>query len=364
MARPPRRPRRAGAAPRVRRRRTSSASCARSASRDFVRTRTGERVDARRRLEVTIARHDRAGRRSARRLAARARRRHARGCSTRTTPGPAISTRCARSGPFDAQMRAVLGRDLVSRSPTTSRRRDEARSRADKRINEMERAQHYVECGRRAPTCFRARARRASSTTTCSRSTTSTAIRPTSFPTRPCSSTSSTAAGIDRARSSFPVRSIELDGGECKVTQPDADDDEVTRPFTDKRAYLDEYRARLGDVARPRSARRGRTAGATSSPSSRRGSNRCWSARRSRRPASPGNVVLDVGDADANVCIDFVESRGARRGAANRTSTRSTSTARLIEALLDATSRTGSTRCSSRAASSRTDRTRRTSTST
>ena len=66
--------------------------------------------------------------------------------------------------------------------------------------------------------------------------------------------------------------------------------------------------ARLGGLARTRSARRGRTAGTISSPSSRSGSSHCSQRRRSRRPGSRATSSLDVGDPDADVCIDFVES--------------------------------------------------------
>ena len=59
--------RRPGAAPRVRRRRSSSGSCARSASEHFVRTRHGEPLDLDG-LARDDPRDDRAGRRSARRL--------------------------------------------------------------------------------------------------------------------------------------------------------------------------------------------------------------------------------------------------------------------------------------------------------
>ncbi|HVJ98106.1 MAG TPA: Rieske 2Fe-2S domain-containing protein [Acidimicrobiia bacterium] len=114
------------------------------------------------------------------------------------------------------------------------------------------------------------------------------------------------AAGIDRARLVVPGTVVELDRGECKVTQP-APDDEVMRPFIDKRAYLNEYAADWQPwLARERAS---------------------WSTGRrdvvaelaawfdpllQRAPITSagiaGNVVLDLGEPDASVVIDFVES--------------------------------------------------------
>jgi UDP-MurNAc hydroxylase len=115
------------------------------------------------------------------------------------------------------------------------------------------------------------------------------------------------AAGIETGALIVPGSVIELDGGECKVTQPDADAD-VARPFTEKGAYLEAYRR---DWARWLAEERA-----------------SWSHERrdlakelatwfepllERAPITSagvaGNVVLDVGEAGANVCIDFVDSR-------------------------------------------------------
>ncbi len=114
------------------------------------------------------------------------------------------------------------------------------------------------------------------------------------------------AAGIDTGELLVPGSVVELDGTECKVTQP-VGEAEVRRPFTDKRAYLEEYRRDwLPWLERERAE---------------------WSHGRrdlarelaewfepllQRAPITSagiaGNVVLDVGEPDANVCIDFVES--------------------------------------------------------
>ena len=50
------------------------------------------------------------------------------------------------------------------------------------------------------------------------------------------------AAGIDTGVLLGPGSTVELDGGECKVTHP-VSEAELRRPFTDKRAYLAEYQA-------------------------------------------------------------------------------------------------------------------------
>ena len=111
------------------------------------------------------------------------------------------------------------------------------------------------------------------------------------------------------------------------MTHP-GDDAETARPFADKRAYLDEYRRDWAPwLARERAS---------------------WSHGRrdlvaelaewfepllQRAPITSagiaGNVVLDVGEPGADVCIDFVESevRAWKGEARSRTSTRSTSTA-------------------------------------
>jgi UDP-MurNAc hydroxylase len=113
-------------------------------------------------------------------------------------------------------------------------------------------------------------------------------------------------AGIESGELLVPGTVVDLDGGECKLTQP-VPDAELRRPFTDKRAYLEQYRSDwMPSLERERAE---------------------WSHGHrdlvhdlagwfepllQRAPITSagiaGNVVLDVGEPDANVCIDFVES--------------------------------------------------------
>jgi len=114
------------------------------------------------------------------------------------------------------------------------------------------------------------------------------------------------ANGIDTGRLLVPGSVAELDAGECKVTHPSGES-EVYRPFREKRAYLDEYRRDWSAWLREERAK--------------------WSHGRrdlvaelsewfvpllERAPITSagiaGNVVLDVGEEGAGVCIDFVES--------------------------------------------------------
>ena len=142
-----------------------------------------------------------------------------------------------------------------------------------------------------------------------SRSTTSIAIRPTSSPTRPCSSicsrrTASTAAHLIVPGSVDRARARDVQGRPHPGRRRSRRD-----RSTDKRAYLDEYRR---DWRRP--ARRG--AGVVGATAGRDlvGRARAWfEPLLVRAPITSagiaGNVVIDVGDPDANVCIDFVESK-------------------------------------------------------
>ena len=103
----------------------------------------------------------------------------------------------------------------------------------------------------------------------------------------------------------MPGSVIELDGGACSVTHPDAA--ALTTPFESKREYLEEYRRDwAGWLAAERAGwpRPGHDIVAelaawfepllVDAPITSAG--------------VAGNVVIDVGDPDANVCIDFVES--------------------------------------------------------
>jgi UDP-MurNAc hydroxylase len=114
------------------------------------------------------------------------------------------------------------------------------------------------------------------------------------------------AAGIDNAHLVVPGSVIELEGDVCRVEHPDAD--AAVRPFgAGKRAYLDDYRRDWASwLATERAS---------------------WSAERrdlvaalkpwfepllERAPITSagiaGNVVLDVGEPGSDVCIDFIES--------------------------------------------------------
>ena len=144
------------------------------------------------------------------------------------------------------------------------------------------------------------------------------------------------AAGIDRGELIVPGSVVELDAGECKVTHP-GDDDETHAAVHRQARVPRRVPARLGAVARARSARRGRTAGAISSPSSRRGSNRCCARAPITSAGIAGNVVLDVGEPGADVCIDFVESevRPWKGEAAEPYVYKADVDRRLVEALLE-----------------------------
>ena len=210
-------------------------------------------------------------------------------------------------GPFDAQLLQFSGAIWYPIAYDFPAEEKERLARA-KRIDEMERAERYVEGGRRRRTCSRARDRRASSTPTSSRSTTSTATRPTSSPTRPCSSSSSRRTASTARTSSCPARSIELDGGACTVTHPSRAT-RPTAPFAAQARVPRAVPARLGRLARGASGRRGPGPVTTSSPSSAAWFEPLLEQAPITSAGVAGNVVLDVGDPDANVCIDFVESK-------------------------------------------------------
>jgi UDP-MurNAc hydroxylase len=104
-----------------------------------------------------------------------------------------------------------------------------------------------------------------------------------------------------------PGTVVELDGRECRVTQP-VPEDHLRRPFMNKRAYLEEYRRDwAGWLAHERaewSHQRCDLAHALAS---------WFEPLMQQAPITSagiaGNVVIDVGEPDANVCIDFVESQ-------------------------------------------------------
>jgi UDP-MurNAc hydroxylase len=112
-------------------------------------------------------------------------------------------------------------------------------------------------------------------------------------------------AGIETGDLLVPGSVVDVDHERCAITHPDVD---VKRPFADKAAYLAEYRQDWSDWLASERAD--------------------WSAGRrdlvaelapwfepllERAPITSagvaGNVVLDVGEPGADVCIDFVESQ-------------------------------------------------------
>jgi UDP-MurNAc hydroxylase len=114
-------------------------------------------------------------------------------------------------------------------------------------------------------------------------------------------------SGIDRGALIVPGSVVDLEGGECKVTHR-GDDATTMRPFTDKRAYLDEYRRDwapwLADERQSWSRGPGRDLVVELAG---------WFEPLLRQApitsaGIAGNVVLDVGEPGSDVCIDFVES--------------------------------------------------------
>jgi UDP-MurNAc hydroxylase len=113
-------------------------------------------------------------------------------------------------------------------------------------------------------------------------------------------------SGIESGELIVPGSVVELDAGECKVVHP-GEEPETRRPFTDKRAYLDDYRRDWQPwLAEERASwshgRRDLVAELAA-----------WfePLLRSAPITSAGiagNVVLDVGEPGSDVCIDFVES--------------------------------------------------------
>ena len=127
------------------------------------------------------------------------------------------------------------------------------------------------------------------------------------FPDQPAFLDRLEAAGVENAHLVVPGSVVELDGGGCSVRHPD---DAATRePFDDgKRAYLERYQrdwagrleSERASWARPGLDLVGEVA--------------AWfEPLLERAPITSagiaGNVVIDVGDDDTNLCIDFVESQ-------------------------------------------------------
>ena len=114
------------------------------------------------------------------------------------------------------------------------------------------------------------------------------------------------ATGVDNAHLVVPGSVVDLAGGDCSVRHPD--ETVLREPFAGKRAYLEEYQRDWSgwlESERASWARPGhdlvKEVGAWFDP------------LLERAPITSagiaGNVVIDVGADDANLCIDFVESQ-------------------------------------------------------
>jgi UDP-MurNAc hydroxylase len=114
------------------------------------------------------------------------------------------------------------------------------------------------------------------------------------------------ASGIDRGHLIVPGSTIDITGRKCEVTHPTTAD-ALARPFADKCAYLREYRDDWDDWLRAErdswSRERRDLVGELA---------QWFEPLLELAPITSagvaGNVVIDVGDPDGNVCIDFVDS--------------------------------------------------------
>jgi UDP-MurNAc hydroxylase len=114
-------------------------------------------------------------------------------------------------------------------------------------------------------------------------------------------------SGIETGDLLVPGSVAHLDAGECKLTHP-GDEASTRRPFTNKRAYLDDYRRDWQPwLAEERASwshgRRDLVAELAAWLEPLLQSAPITSA------GIAGNVVLDVGEPGSDVCIDFVESQ-------------------------------------------------------
>ncbi len=115
------------------------------------------------------------------------------------------------------------------------------------------------------------------------------------------------AAGIDRARLVVPGSEVTLAGGSCSITHP-VPESQLLLPFSDKRAYLDEYhRDWKGWLDREH-------ASWTRPGHDLVGELADWlEPLLAMAPITSagiaGSVVIDVGDPAHDVCVDFVDSK-------------------------------------------------------
>ncbi len=206
-------------------------------------------------------------------------------------------------GPFDAQLLQFSGAIWYPVAYDFPAAEKDRLARA-KRIDEMERAQRYVEAVDAAhvfpcagPPCFLDRD--LAFLNDLDRDPANI------FPDQPVFLEQLAAHGVDRAHLVVPGSTIDLDAGACTITHPDTA--ELTRPFEHKREYLEEYArdwAGWLEAERATWARPGHDIVAELA---------AWfepllEAAPITSAGIAGNVVIDVGDPDADVCIDFVES--------------------------------------------------------
>ena len=299
-------------APRVRRA-VPRARAARARLRALRTTRTGSRSISDAGCTATILRVHRAGRRAARRLPDRARRRHRPRVEPERCPARR-SRRVARPRAVRRADRPVLGRDLVSdRVRLPARAETRLATRQARQPDGPRPAVHRVGRRRaRVPVCGAARVprRRPVRVQRLRPRSREHLPRPDRVPRDVCARPGSTPASW-----SCPGRSSISTAGD--VQGHAARDRRRSRcaPFTDKRAYLDEYRRDWREwlaaehgvvVARSR---------AISSASSRSGSSRCCSGRRSRRRASPA-TSCSTSASPTRTCASTSSSRrcGVWRG--------------------------------------------------
>ncbi|HTD49363.1 MAG TPA: MBL fold metallo-hydrolase, partial [Acidimicrobiia bacterium] len=210
-------------------------------------------------------------------------------------------------GPFDAQFLQFSGAiwyPVVYDFPPD----DKERRARSKRVDEMERAERYIEAVDAAhvfpcagPPCFLDP--ELSALNDLDRDPINI------FPDQTVFIDRLVAHGFDRAHLVVPGSVVELDDRTCTVTHPGGESDDAVsaRIFADKRVYLDQYRrdwADWLDIERASWSRPGHDLVAELAE---------WFEpllvdAPILSAGVAGNVVIDVGDVTANVCIDFVDS--------------------------------------------------------
>ncbi len=239
-------------------------------------------------------------------------------------------------GPFDAQMRAVLGCDLVPdrvRLPAAEKQR----LAREKRVNQMARARQYVEWVDAAH------------------------VFPCAGPPAFLDDDLFVYNDVDRDPANiFPDQTVFLETLARRRASTAADSSCPARSIELDGRRVHDHASRLGDADALRAVHRQ----ARDTSASTKATGTPWLAAEQaswshgdhehdlvaelaawfepllqRAPITSagiaGNVVLDVGEPDDDVCIDFVESEVRRWDGASRTCTRLDVDRRLIEALLE-----------------------------